>query len=195
MKIYLATRNKGKLQEFKVLAKNTELKFSSLPDEIGDLPEETGSTFQENSYLKANYAFDHCNGIACLADDSGLEVDYLNGSPGIYSARYSPEMTDSSNLLKLLNDLDGVSEERRTARFKCALVLVTGGTTYTAEGSFEGKISTSPKGKNGFGYDPIFIIPNSDKHLAEVEENEKNRISHRALAFQSLLQQLKGGPR
>ena len=103
MKIILATKNQGKLKEFEVLARNTDLEFETLPDHITELPEETGSTFKENALIKAEYAFKNCGGVACLADDSGLEVDFLNGEPGIFSSRYSEEGNDESNMEKLLH--------------------------------------------------------------------------------------------
>ena len=186
MKIILATRNKGKLKEFNILAKGTDLEFVPLPDEIGDLPEETGTSFQENAFLKAQFAFEKCGGDTCLADDSGLEVDYLNGAPGIYSARYSKEGTDASNTQKLLAKMIEVPKGERKARFKCCLVLVGRDSHYSVEGSFEGEIGTKLKGDKGFGYDPIFVIPESGLHLAEVSEKEKNRISHRSDAFKKL---------
>ena len=186
MKIILATRNKGKVEEFNVLAEGTKLEFIPLPEEIGNLPEETGTTFQENALIKANFAFKNCGGVACLADDSGLEVNFLDGAPGIYSARYSEERTDSSNTLKLLKKMNGVPKEDRKASFKCSLVLIGKEYNHTVEGSFEGEIGTLQKGRNGFGYDPIFVVPESGLHLAELNQIEKIKISHRAIAFRKL---------
>ena len=186
MKIILATRNKGKVKEFNVLAEGTKLEFIPLPKEIGNLPEETGTTFQENALIKAKFAFENCGGVACLADDSGLEVNFLDGAPGIYSARYSEEGTDYSNTLKLLKKMNGVPKEDRKASFKCSLVLLSKEYNHTVEGSFEGEIGTLLKGKNGFGYDPIFVVPGSGLHLAELDQIEKIKISHRAIAFREL---------
>ena len=186
MKIILATRNKGKVKEFNVLAEGTKLEFIPLPKEIGNLPEETGTTFQENALIKAKFAFENCGGVACLADDSGLEVNFLDGAPGIYSARYSEEGTDYSNTLKLLKKMNGVPKEDRKASFKCSLVLLSKEYNHTVEGSFEGEIGTLLKGKNGFGYDPIFVVPGSGLHLAELNQIEKIKISHRAIAFREL---------
>ena len=137
MKIILATKNQGKLKEFEVLARNTDLEFETLPDHITELPEETGSTFKENALIKAEYAFKNCGGVACLADDSGLEVDFLNGEPGIFSSRYSEEGTDESNMEKLLHELKEAEDSQRSARFKCSLMLLTNDNDYFAEGSFE----------------------------------------------------------
>ena len=186
MKIILATRNKGKVEEFNVLAEGTKLEFIPLPEEIGNLPEETGATFQENALIKAKFAFKNCGGVACLADDSGLEVNFLDGGPGIYSARYSEERTDCSNTLKLLKKMNGVPKEDRKASFKCSLVLIGKEYNHTVEGSFEGEIGTLQKGRNGFGYDPIFVVPESGLHLAELNQIEKIKISHRAIAFRKL---------
>ena len=190
MKIILATKNKGKLKEFKILAEGTNLELVSLPDEIGSLPEETGKTFEENALIKAKFAFEKCGGTACLADDSGLEVNFLNGAPGIHSARYSKEGTDSSNTMKLLEKMAGVPKENRKACFKCCLVLISKESSHTVEGSFEGEIGTSLKGNKGFGYDPIFVIPESGFHLAELNSIEKIKISHRAIAFKKLKETL-----
>ena len=187
MKIILATKNQGKLKEFEVLARNTDLEFETLPNHITELPEETGSTFKENALIKAEYAFKNCGGVACLADDSGLEVDFLNGEPGIFSSRYSEEGTDESNMEKLLHELKEAEDSQRSARFKCSLMLLTNDNDYFAEGSFEGLIAKEKKRSLGFGYDPIFIVPEKGKHLAELNEKDKNAISHRALAFNKLL--------
>ena len=190
MKIILATKNRGKLKEFKILAEGTNLELVSLPDEIGSLPEETGKTFEENALIKAKFAFEKCGGTACLADDSGLEVNFLNGAPGIHSARYSKEGTDSSNTMKLLEKMAGVPKENRKACFKCCLVLISKESSHTVEGSFEGEIGTNLKGNKGFGYDPIFVIPESGFHLAELNPIEKIKISHRAIAFKKLKETL-----
>ena len=186
MKIILATKNKGKVEEFNTLAEGTNLDFIPLPEEVGDLPEETGTTFKENAFLKAEFAFNNCDGIPCLADDSGLEVNFLDGAPGIHSARYSKEGTDSSNTLKLLKKLNGVQKDERKACFKCCLVFISKNSQHIVEGSLEGEIGTSLKGENGFGYDPIFAIPELGLHLAELNQAEKIKISHRALAFKKL---------
>ena len=131
-------------------------------------------------------------GRTCLGDDSGLEVDALYGKPGIHSSRFSKEATDESNMDKLLNELKGVSCKDRSARFKCCLVLIQegGNTLINCEGVIEGKIAEEKKGDKGFGYDPIFIPEGSLLHMAEIDQKEKNLISHRANAFRSLLEKL-----
>lgn len=155
-------------------------------DDFPGLPEteETGSTFQENAVLKARAAA-QLTGCICLADDSGLEVDYLNGAPGVYSSRFAGvEKDDEANNKKLLQLLEGVSDPLRRARFKCVVAIsAPDGYVETAEGVCEGSIGTVPKGSNGFGYDPLFIVEGTDNTMAELDELEKNRISHRAKAF------------
>ena len=190
MEIILATQNNGKIKEFNELAKGTELNFIPVPNSP-TFPEETGSTFFENASIKANFVFS-LTGRTCLGDDSGLEVDALYGKPGIHSSRFSKEATDESNMDKLLNELKGVSCKDQSARFKCCLVLIQegGNTLINSEGVIEGKIAEEKKGDKGFGYDPIFIPEGSLLHMAEIDQKEKNRISHRANAFRSLLEKL-----
>lgn len=186
MKLILATQNKGKLEEFSQLAKGTCLKFTSLPENT-KFPKEVGATFKANALIKAKYIF-NLTGMPVLADDSGLEVDCLEGRPGIRSARYSREATDQSNIDKLLDEMRGVKKSRRTARFKCSLIFIKDklNNPLEAEGSLEGSIGTKRKGNWGFGYDSIFIVRDLGLHLAELEERRKNRISHRAEAFRLL---------
>ena len=190
MEIILATQNNGKIKEFNELAKGTELNFIPVPSNP-TFPEETGSTFFENASIKANFVFS-LTGRTCLGDDSGLEVDALNGKPGVHSSRFSKEATDKSNMDKLLNELSGVSRKDRSARFKCCLVLIQENVNnlISAEGVIEGKIAEEKKGDKGFGYDPIFIPEGSLLHMAEIDQKEKNLISHRANAFSSLLKKL-----
>ena len=190
MKLILSTKNQGKVEEFNWLARGSQVEFIALPSDIKAMPEETGSTFEENAFIKAKFAYDHC-GLPSLADDSGLEVDYLNGAPGVLSARYSQEETDQSNMIKLLGKLQGVEATERTARFKCCLVLVTEKKILTTDGSLEGKIGDSLKGKNGFGYDPIFVLPQTGLHLAELNRDQKIEISHRSLAFKKMIKSLR----
>ncbi len=132
---------------------------------------------------------------SCLGDDSGLEVDALNGKPGVHSSRFSKKPTDESNVDKLLNELKGIPHEDRSARFKCCLVLIQEGTNnlISSEGFIEGKIAEGKKGDKGFGYDPIFIPEGSLLHMAEMDQEKKNLISHRANAFKSLLEKLSSG--
>jgi len=190
MEIILATQNNGKIKEFNELAKDTELNFIPVPSN-STFPEETGSTFFENASIKANFAFS-LTGRACLGDVSGLEVDALNGKPGVHSSRFSKEASDESNIDKLLNELKGVPHEDRSARFKCCLVLIQEGVNnlISSEGSIEGTITEEKRGHRGFGYDPIFLPKGSLLHMAEMDQTKKNLISHRANAFRSLLEKL-----
>jgi len=193
VEIILATQNAGKLKEFDELARGSGLTFIPFPGEH-TFPEETGRTFFENAFIKANYVFS-LTGIPSIGDDSGLEVDVLDGRPGIHSSRYSREGTDKSNVDKLLLELKGMQNKNRSARFKCCLVLILGSQNdpISAEGVVEGKISEEKKGNKGFGYDPVFIPKGSLMHMAEIEESEKNLISHRANAFRSLMKKLPRG--
>ncbi len=162
-------------------------------NDFPDAPEviEDGETFLANALKKARTISDY-TGLAAIADDSGLAVDYLGGRPGVYSSRFSGSgATDERNIAKLLEDLDGVPREKRGAAFKCVLVLYErDGTFQSFEGSLEGYIGFSPRGFRGFGYDPVFIVPGYDKTVAEIEPDEKNRISHRGKAFEKLKKSL-----
>jgi XTP/dITP diphosphohydrolase len=160
--------------------------------------EETGLTFVENAILKARNAAQH-TGLPAIADDSGLEVDALEGAPGIYSARYSGAdssgegATDRRNLEKLLIDLKDVPEAERTARFQCLMVYMDHGTDPTpiiCQGTWEGRILFEPVGENGFGYDPVFFVPSEGCSAAQLPAEVKNRLSHRGQALQELLQAL-----
>lgn len=155
---------------------------------------ETGSTFLENAALKAN-AYAAMSGLTTLADDSGLEVDALGGEPGVYSKRYAGEnKTDAERNEYLLNKLRGVPKDKRTARFCCVIVINDArGQTWTTEGTCEGEIGFEPRGTNGFGYDPVFVVRGREAHLAELSSLEKNKISHRANALTAarpIIQQL-----
>ena len=183
MKIILATKNQGKLKEFQQLSKGMGFEFIAIPEELQEMPEETGKTFKENAFIKASYVAEYFQ-MPALADDSGLEVDALNGDPGVYSARYSSSGSDLDNCKKLLSNMQGIAKESRTARFKCCLLGFYQGETIVAEGTLEGEIAEEFKGENGFGYDPIFLVPEHKLHLAEMEKEEKNKISHRFKAFE-----------
>ena len=183
MKIILATQNLGKLKEFQQLSKGKNFEFIPMPEDLKEMPEETGSTFKENAFIKAKYVSEYFE-MPALADDSGLEVDALNGAPGIFSARYSSLRTDLSNSTKLLRDMKGVEKENRTARFRCCLLGFHKGKTICSEGTLEGEVAESFKGDSGFGYDPIFLIPEYGLHLAEMKKEDKNKISHRFKAFE-----------
>ena len=146
--------------------------------------EETGSTLKENASLKAK-AFNRISGLPSLSDDSGLFVNYLDGRPGIHSARYAGVNASDEDLVnKLLNELDGVSESKRTAYFECVVAIVdTSGQEYFFAGRCEGEIATQASGDNGFGYDPIFFVPKFDRTMAELTKHEKNEVSHRSKAM------------
>lgn len=193
MKILLATQNQGKVKELQEMLADTQIDVLSLHDiENWEDVEETGSTFAENASLKARAAAERTGYIA-LADDSGLEVDALDGAPGVYSARYAGEPKDDErNNDKLLKALEKVPDEERTARFRCALVIATpDGKEYLTEGTVEGRISRVRRGKDGFGYDPLFFMPDFGRTMAELTLTQKNKISHRAQAFQKAIPILK----
>ncbi|KUO63844.1 MAG: non-canonical purine NTP pyrophosphatase [Gracilibacter sp. BRH_c7a] len=185
MEILLATANKGKVIELEEMLTGMDIRVLSLSDFPG-FPEieETGATFAQNAFLKARKAAE-ITGLVSLADDSGLEVDALNGKPGVFSARYAGEpKSDERNIDKLLEQLNIVPELERSARFRCSLAVVApDGQEFLAEGTVEGRILKSRKGSGGFGYDPVFFLPDMDKTMAELSLEEKNRISHRAIAF------------
>jgi len=190
--VVLATGNKGKAKEFSKLLEGVFGNVISLSD-IGSPPEviEDGLTFRDNALKKARTIAQY-SGKLTLADDSGLVVDALNGRPGVYSARYSGEgATDKTNIEKLLAEL-GDNPDRK-ARFVCVLALVDpNGEELVIEGFCEGVILDKPRGEGGFGYDPIFYLPDREKTMAEVDPEIKNRISHRAKACELLTQYLKG---
>ncbi|MFZ5652716.1 MAG: XTP/dITP diphosphatase [Bacillota bacterium] len=185
MRIVIATQNRGKQRELETMLGPLGLDVSSMADypHIPDVVED-GETFSENAVKKAR-AVAGATGEIALADDSGLEVDYLGGAPGVYSARFAGEAKDDqANNQKLLGLLEGVPPEKRRARFKCVVaVALPGGPVYTAEGSCEGVIGTSPQGEGGFGYDPLFIVPDLGKTFAQLDMDIKNSISHRGKAF------------
>ncbi|MDR7001449.1 XTP/dITP diphosphatase [Neobacillus niacini] len=186
--VIIATKNPGKAREFEsIFAKRgievkTLLDFSEIPD-----VEETGTTFEANAILKAEAISNALNKMV-IGDDSGLIVDALEGKPGIYSARYAGEhKNDQDNIDKVLSELNGVPEEERTARFYCALaVAVPNQETMTVSGTCEGRILTERKGTHGFGYDPIFYVPDLGLAMAELPSEAKNKISHRANALKKL---------
>lgn len=186
--IIIATQNEGKAKEFKEIFNNLGYGIKTLLDfpEIGDIPE-TGSSFLENALQKATAISNEFHAIV-LADDSGLEVDALDGAPGIYSARYAGEHgNDEKNNEKLLKELKDVPYENRTARFHCSLVLVgPSRDSLAVKGEVEGVILNEARGTNGFGYDPLFYIPEKEKSMGELTSEEKNSISHRAMAIKEL---------
>jgi XTP/dITP diphosphohydrolase len=186
--VIIATKNPGKAREFEQIFTPRGVMVRTLLDfpEIEDV-EETGSTFEENATLKAEAVSKQLNKMV-IGDDSGLVVDALEGRPGIYSARYSGEQKDDQkNLEKVLSELAGIPKEDRSARFYCALaVAIPNGKTVTVSGTCEGIILEEPKGTNGFGYDPIFFVPEKGVAMAELSGDEKNEISHRANALKKL---------
>lgn len=191
-KIVLATKNKDKVSEIKAMFAELPAEILSLAD-FEELPDavEDGKTFQENATIKAKFFSDKLK-LACLADDSGLEVEALNGLPGIYSARFSGyHADDDTNNQKLLEELEKVGVEESKADYQCALSFIdTDGTKLQAVGKIEGVIKKIPRGKGGFGYDPYFYI-DDQKTMAELTAEEKNLISHRGLALRKMLPKLK----
>lgn len=188
MKFLIASHNKNKIIEFKDILKDTDIELISLSDlKDNEDIEETGETFVDNALLKAKH-FSLKHNLPVISDDSGLEVKYLKNAPGIYSARYSGK-GDKANNIKLLEELKGIND--RVARFICVIALYyPNGEHSTFKGIFDGFISLSPKGDNGFGYDPIFIPNGYMQTLAELDPSIKAKISHRAKALQMLKEEL-----
>ncbi|HBI56121.1 MAG TPA: non-canonical purine NTP pyrophosphatase, RdgB/HAM1 family [Firmicutes bacterium] len=187
-KIAIATGNEHKVEEIRSLLSPFRLMIMSLPAG-GKMPAETGGEFRENARIKAQYGFE-LTGLPTLADDSGLEVDALKGAPGVHSARYAGEGAgDAANNQKLLLALEGV--QNRRARFRCSMVLVMEDMTIEADGTCEGIILDGPRGRGGFGYDPLFWLPDLGKTMAEISPREKNKISHRGRALVNLVLALK----
>jgi XTP/dITP diphosphohydrolase len=185
----VATHNPGKVQEFAGLLADLDLTWLGLAEQgiTLDIPE-TGTTFYENAILKAR-GYAAKSGLITLADDSGLEVDGLNGRPGIYTGRYGGEgLTHSQRYQKLLAELHGLPWEARTARFRCVIVVARpdGALLGSAEGVCEGYIAETPTGTGGFGYDPVFYLPDRQKTLAQLDPAEKNQISHRGRALRKI---------
>lgn len=197
-RIIFATGNAGKMKEIKAIL--ADLKLQGSPVEILSMKEagisteieENGSSFRENAVIKAKAVAAAASGAVVLADDSGLEIDYLNKEPGIYSARYLGEDTSyHEKNHNLIERLSGVPDEKRTARFVCAIACVLpDGNVLTEEAAVEGRIGYEEKGKNGFGYDPIFMVPSYGKSTAELTEEEKNAISHRGKALRAMKKRL-----
>ncbi len=191
-KLLLATNNKGKVAEYRSLLAGLPYRLVTLADErIGLVVEEVGETLEENARLKATVLAKH-SGLVTLADDSGLEVDALGGEPGRLSARYAGEnATDKDRVTYLLKKMEGIPREKRTARFKCVIALATpSGKVEYCKGKCEGLITFQPKGEQGFGYDPIFLVPELGKTMAELTLEEKNEVSHRARAARQVPQAL-----
>lgn len=191
--LVLASNNPGKAREIGEILADLQIQVHAQSEYGVPEAEETGLSFVENAILKARNAAEH-SGLAAIADDSGLEVDALQGAPGIYSARYAgKDASDADNLNKLLADLEGVPEGQRSARFQCLMVYLRHGadpTPVICQGTWEGRIIDTPRGENGFGYDPVFFVPDQHCTAAELPPQLKNALSHRGQALQQLLKQL-----
>ena len=185
--VVIATKNRGKAKDFEALFTPLGYEVVTMFDVAPDMEiEETGTTFEENAVLKAE-TLSKALGTIVIADDSGLAVDALDGAPGVYSARYAGDHDDEANIVKVLENLKGVPEEERTARFMCALAIAGPELeTTTVFGSCEGVILEEKRGTNGFGYDPIFFVPELNRAMAELSPEEKGAISHRGNAIRKL---------
>jgi non-canonical purine NTP pyrophosphatase (RdgB/HAM1 family) len=201
--IVLATRNPGKCREIATVLEGTEIALRNLADWPGlPEPDETAETFDGNARDKARY-YSTRTGLWCLADDSGLAVDALDGAPGVYSARFADDQTpphadratvDAANNAKLLRLLEDVPEEQRTARFVCCLALADGEKILLeTRGTVEGVIARDPRGNNGFGYDPLFLLPDRNCTTAQLAPEEKNAISHRGRAVREFAANVREG--
>jgi XTP/dITP diphosphohydrolase len=187
MKLLVATQNQGKMEEFRLLLAplRARICFPSELDLNVTVPED-GVTYVDNARQKA-LAYVRASGLLTLADDSGLEVDALDGAPGVRSARYTPGR-DADRVAALLREMDGVPKEQRAAQFRCVVVIVTPtGEFHTTEGVCKGLIALESAGRGGFGYDPVFYLPDYDCTMAQLSQVEKNRISHRAKAIKAAM--------
>lgn len=191
-RLIIASNNAGKLREFKELLSPygfdvVSMREAGFDEEII----EDGETFEENAHIKARAVFE-ATGEPTIADDSGLEIDFLDGAPGVYSARYAGEgASDADRCNKVLSEMHGVARELRDARFVCTIYFIYAeDDEYSVRGEVCGYIGDEPQGENGFGYDPIFMV-NDNESMADLDDEEKNRISHRAVAFQKLSEILK----
>ena len=192
-RIVLASNNAGKVAEISQLLEHSGIEV--LPQAQFDIQDavEDGLTFVENAIIKARHAA-KLSGLPAIADDSGIEVDCLNGAPGIYSARFAGEgSSDEENLLKLLREMKDIPEAQRSARFQCLMVYMRHAedpTPVICQGTWEGRILTAPRGENGFGYDPVFFVPEQNCSSAELDAATKNSLSHRGKALQQLVKRL-----
>ena len=196
-RLLVATNNEHKIHEFRRLLDELSLELVT-PADVGlslDVVED-GATFQANASLKAQ-AFAKASGLPSLADDSGIEVDALGGGPGVLSARYGgPGLNDDDRLQLLLTELQGVSDERRTCRYRVVLVLAEpDGDEQVTEGTCEGQVAHAPVGSNGFGYDPVFFVPSYGKTIAQLDPSQKDEISHRGKAARAMAALLVGDTR
>lgn len=192
-RVVLASNNAGKVREINQLLAAEQIEV--VPQKTFNIPDavEDGLSFVENAIIKARHAA-RLSGLPAIADDSGLEVDALHGAPGIYSARYAGVgASDADNLQKLLNEMQGVEDDERSARFQCVLVYMRHAedpTPIICQGTWEGRILYQPMGENGFGYDPVFYVPTHQFSSAQLPPEIKNSLSHRGQALQMLLQKL-----
>ena len=191
-RLIIASNNAGKLREFKELLSPYGFEVVSMREAgFDDEIIEDGETFEENAHIKARAVYE-ATGEPTIADDSGLEIDFLDGAPGVYSARYAGEgASDDDRCARVLSEMHGVARELRDARFVCTIYFIYAeDDEYSVRGEVCGYIGDEPLGENGFGYDPIFML-NDDESMATISEEEKNRISHRAVAFEKLSEILK----
>ena len=189
LEILIATNNFGKVKEIKNILNIPKVKILTMKD-FPNLPkvEEDGKTYQENAFKKARKVLEY-TGKICLADDSGLEIDYLKGEPGIYSSRWGN--SDKERVNKVLKLLENVPKNKRNAKFVCVAVLVfPNGKIYMVKEECKGSITFKPKGEHGFGYDPIFLVPEYEKTFAELGDKIKNRISHRGKAMRRMMDRI-----
>lgn len=186
-RIVIASHNQHKAEEIKAVLSDLNVDLVTLDEfpEIGDIPE-TGTTLEENALIKAREVF-RVTGLPSIADDTGLEVEALNGQPGVYSARYAGEnATYSDNFNKLLEELEHIEMSSRRARFRTVIAFIANGQESIAEGEVAGFISLKPEGENGFGYDPVFWVPELKRTYAQLSDEEKNTVSHRGHALRNL---------
>ena len=189
MQIILATHNRGKMKEMSSILAHLPVKLLTLDDfpQIGEIPE-TGETLKENAFIKAETVHQK-TGLPALADDTGLEVDALNGAPGVHSSRYDGETaTFEDNCRKMMQEMDGIPAEERTARFHTVIAFVSNSGNEWTEGMVEGRILEKKRGDGGFGYDPLFYYPPLKKTFAELNSEQKNNISHRGKALRNFCQ-------
>ena len=190
--LVIATHNNDKKTEMQYALKDLEVKILSLDSfpEIGEI-EESGSTLLENSFIKAKEVY-RKTGIPTLADDTGLEVEFLNGAPGVYSARYAGiNVTYEDNVKKLLSELSGIEKKLRSAQFRTVISFFSAKKELWVDGRIEGIITEKPIGEKGFGYDSVFFVPDRDLTFAQMGREEKNKISHRGLALKKMVKLLK----
>lgn len=194
-RVVLATGNPGKLREMRAILAPLQVEVVPLTEFTGQGAEESGTTFAANALLKARFAA-RVSGLAAIADDSGLEVDALDGAPGVYSARFAGEGAgDAANNARLLAALEGVPDAGRGARYRCAMAYVRtpdDPAPLVCEASWEGRIAAAPAGTGGFGYDPLFLVAGGARTAAELDPADKNRVSHRGQALRALVAQLRG---